>query len=65
MAHPDEYWQAMEPAYNMVYGGVRLTWEWDHNYRLRSTIYPSYLAIPLAFLKYAGLDTAYAVRACP
>ena len=22
MAHPDEYWQAIEPAYNMVYGGV-------------------------------------------
>jgi hypothetical protein len=20
--HPDEYWQSMEPAYNMVYGGV-------------------------------------------
>lgn len=28
MAHPDEYWQAVEPAYNMVYGGVQLTWEW-------------------------------------
>ena len=28
MAHPDEYWQAIEPAYNMVYGGVQLPWEW-------------------------------------
>jgi hypothetical protein len=22
LAHPDEYWQAIEPAYNMVFGGV-------------------------------------------
>jgi len=28
MIHPDEYWQAIEIAYNYVYGGVRLTWEW-------------------------------------
>lgn len=28
MVHPDEYWQATQPAYNMVYGGVSLSWEW-------------------------------------
>ena len=65
MAHPDEYWQAVEPAYNMVYGGVTLTWEWDDSYRLRSTLYPSYLAVPLYLLKITGLDYAWAVRACP
>jgi hypothetical protein len=49
----------------MVYGGVSLTWEWDSSYRLRSTIYPAYLAIPLYLLKKLGLDSNYAVRACP
>ena len=65
MAHPDEYWQAIEPAYNMVYGGVQLPWEWIGSYKLRSAIYPTYLAIPLAALKYLGLDYAYAVKLCP
>ena len=51
MAHPDEYWQAIEPAYNMLYGGVELPWEWQNEYRLRSAIYPTYLAVPLYFLK--------------
>jgi phosphatidylinositol glycan class B len=65
MGHPDEYWQAIEPAYNMVYGNVFLPWEWDDFYRLRSVIYPAYLAVPLYILKVTGLDTAVAVRACP
>ena len=65
MVHPDEYWQAVEPAYDMVYGGVELTWEWNPSYRLRSTIYPSLLAVPLYLLKITGLDGAAAVRACP
>ena len=46
-SHPDEYWQSIEPAYNMVYGGVHLPWEWDAKYKLRSTLYPAYLAVPL------------------
>jgi hypothetical protein len=29
MVHPDEYWQATQVAYNWVYGGVMLPWEWD------------------------------------
>jgi phosphatidylinositol glycan class B len=64
-SHPDEYWQSIEPAYNMVYGGVHLPWEWDVNYKLRSTFYPALLAIPLYILKTLGLDTAFAVRICP
>jgi hypothetical protein len=51
MVHPDDLWQGVEPAYNMVYGGVELPWEWSPEYRLRSTIYPSYLAVPLWILK--------------
>ena len=32
MVHPDEYWQATEPAYKSVYSDVqdvRLPWEWS------------------------------------
>jgi len=65
MAHPDEYWQAIEPAYNLVFGGVDLPWEWVGSYKLRSALYPTYLAIPLAVLKYLGLDYAYAVKISP
>jgi len=63
--HPDEYWQSMEPAYNMVYGGVQLPWEWSKESMLRSTIYPFYLSLPLYLLKATGLDSSLAVMLCP
>ena len=28
MMQPDEYWQGTEVAYNIVYGDVKLPWEW-------------------------------------
>lgn len=65
MGHPDEYWQAIEPSYNIVYGGVELPWEWDSFYRLRSTMYPYFLSLPLYLLKITGLDSYETVRACP
>lgn len=49
----------------MVYGGVELSWEWRDDYRLRSYLYPSYLALPLWLLKKLGLDYGTAVRTCP
>ena len=49
--HADQYWQATQVAYNWVYGGVQLPWEWHEEYRLRNTVYPAYLALPLYFLK--------------
>lgn len=64
-SHSDEYWQSIEPAYNLVYGGVTLPWEWDPQYRLRSTFYPMYLALPLYILKTLGLDYPWVVRLCP
>ena len=30
--HPDEYWQATQPAYNWVYGNVQLPWEWHDKF---------------------------------
>lgn len=35
---PDEYFQALEPAHNMVFGYGYITWEW--NQRLRSALHP-------------------------
>ncbi|KAI1335143.1 glycosyltransferase family 22 protein [Xylariaceae sp. FL0016] len=43
---PDEYFQALEPAWQMVYGensGAWLTWEWRH--QLRSSLHPAILAL--------------------
>ena len=42
-----------------------MPWEWRDDYRLRSIIYPSYLALPLWLLKQLGLDYGYLVRMCP
>ncbi|RWA12108.1 hypothetical protein EKO27_g2991 [Xylaria grammica] len=42
---PDEYFQVLEPAWQLLYGnnsGAWLTWEWRH--ALRSSIHPTILA---------------------
>ncbi|KAI1426000.1 Alg9-like mannosyltransferase family-domain-containing protein [Xylaria sp. FL1777] len=42
---PDEYFQVLEPAWQLLYGensGAWLTWEWRH--ALRSSIHPTVLA---------------------
>jgi phosphatidylinositol glycan class B len=65
MVHPDEYWQATQVAYNWVYGGVVLPWEWHDQYKLRNAVYPAYLAGPLYLLKHFGLDSPWLVRVQP
>ncbi|KAI1355839.1 Alg9-like mannosyltransferase family-domain-containing protein [Xylaria sp. FL0043] len=43
---PDEYFQVLEPAWQLLYGensGAWLTWEWRH--ALRSSIHPTILAL--------------------
>lgn len=54
---PDEYWQGTEVAYDMVYGGVKLSWEWRDEYRIRNILYPAFLSIPLWIFKILGIDT--------
>jgi hypothetical protein len=61
--YPDEYWQATEVAYDMVYGGVHLTWEWSPENRIRSILYPFYLSLPLRLLRILNLDYYFMVRA--
>ncbi|KAI9818073.1 MAG: glycosylphosphatidylinositol anchor biosynthesis [Pycnora praestabilis] len=42
---PDEYFQSLEPAWQMVFGedsGAWITWEWRH--QLRSSIHPAVIA---------------------
>ncbi|KAI0180139.1 glycosyltransferase family 22 protein [Hypoxylon sp. FL1284] len=42
---PDEYFQALEPAWRMVFGedsGAWLTWEWQH--QIRSSVHPAVFA---------------------
>ncbi|KAK3391764.1 Alg9-like mannosyltransferase family-domain-containing protein [Sordaria brevicollis] len=43
---PDEYFQALEPAWNMAFGdksGAWLTWEWQ--YQLRSSLHPAIFGV--------------------
>ncbi|KAB8305117.1 hypothetical protein EYC80_004412 [Monilinia laxa] len=57
---PDEYFQSLEPAWQMVFGtdsGAWLTWEW--HYQLRSSLHPALFAIayylvdkPMALLNF-------------
>jgi phosphatidylinositol glycan class B len=64
-AYPDEYWQGTEVAYNIVYGGVELPWEWAPNYRIRNVVYPYFIAIPLWIIKTLGVDSREMVRLAP
>lgn len=46
---PDEYFQALEPAYHAVFGYGHLTWEWLSPQPIRSIIYPA-INIPIYWL---------------
>ncbi|KAJ0116485.1 hypothetical protein J7T55_007465 [Diaporthe amygdali] len=54
---PDEYFQALEPAWNLAFGahsGAWLTWEWQ--YHLRSSLHPALFAVA-----YAAADKVMAI----
>ncbi|KAJ7272017.1 glycosyltransferase family 22 protein [Mycena haematopus] len=54
---PDEYFQSLEPAHNLVFGYGQLTWEWLSPRPIRSILYPA-LNVPIYwFLKVTSLDT--------
>lgn len=58
---PDEYFQALEPAHNIVFGYGHLTWEWLNLQPIRSIIYPA-LNIPIYWiLKVSGAHEVPAV----
>ncbi|ATY62109.1 Alg9-like mannosyltransferase [Cordyceps militaris] len=52
---PDEYFQSLEPAWNLAFGsesGAWLTWEW--HYQLRSSLHPMLFAIPYWLVHHAA-----------
>ncbi|TRM62487.1 glycosyltransferase family 22 protein [Schizophyllum amplum] len=54
---PDEYFQALEPAHEIVFGYGHLTWEWLAPNPIRSILYPL-LNVPVYWaLKATGLDS--------
>lgn len=71
MYHPDENWQSLEVAYDLVYGtrsGSKgpvseglLSWEWFSFYALRNHLYPFWLSLPSHLLKLLGIDTNFMV----
>ena len=65
LVHPDELYQGTQIAYDFIYGGVDLPWEWRDPYRIRNSLYPIYLSWPLALLKYLHLDFPYMVLISP
>ena len=60
--HADQYWQSTEVAYDMVYGGCHLPWEWNHDQRIRSVLYPFYLSLPIRLLQALGIDYYWTIR---
>jgi len=60
---PDEYYQSIEPAHHFTYTKGHLTHEWQN--AIRSTIYPTLIAIPYTILKITNTDTANAVLYAP
>ncbi|KAJ8305556.1 hypothetical protein KUTeg_016101 [Tegillarca granosa] len=51
---PDEYWQSLEVAHNMVFGYGYMTWEWREG--LRGYLYPSLIALLYKILAIFHLD---------
>ena len=72
MYHPDENWQSLEIAYDLLYGekssvprghpdkvDILFSWEWYNFYALRNHLYPFYLSIPGRFLKMVQMDSNF------
>ena len=53
---PDEFFQSLEVAHNVVFGYGKLTWEWQHNVAIRSIVYPALYAPVYWILRVTGLD---------
>lgn len=70
MYHPDENWQSLEVAYDLVYGKrgsedakveILLSWEWFNFYALRNHLYPFWLSLPAHIMKLLRIDTNFLV----
>eukprot|EP01102_Stenamoeba_stenopodia_P006754 TRINITY_DN1883_c0_g1_i1.p1 TRINITY_DN1883_c0_g1~~TRINITY_DN1883_c0_g1_i1.p1 ORF type:complete len:522 (-),score=35.79 TRINITY_DN1883_c0_g1_i1:81-1646(-) len=61
--NPDEYWQSLEVAHNLVFGYGHLTWEWTQ--AIRGYSHPLLFAIVYKILMLFGIDSAFLVVIAP
>ena len=61
----DENQQAVEIAYQFVYGKVHLAWEWDPRFAIRSVLHPLIYAIIYYVLKMLHLDYYIMIQYAP
>jgi phosphatidylinositol glycan class B len=60
---PDEFWQSLEVAHNLVYGRGYLTWEWTHG--IRSYAHPLLFAAIYKLLDFFNLSNSGLVIIAP
>ncbi|CAH1112261.1 unnamed protein product [Psylliodes chrysocephalus] len=60
---PDEYWQILEVAHNLVFKYGYITWEWTKG--IRSYVPPIIIAGLYKILQVLGLDSAEVLIYCP
>ena len=53
---PDEFFQSLEVAHNIVFGYGKLTWEWQPGVAIRSIVYPALYVPVYQILRVTGLD---------
>ena len=53
---PDEFFQSLEVAHNLVFGYGKLTWEWQPTVAIRSIVYPALYVPTYWILRVTGLD---------
>ncbi|KAF9649566.1 hypothetical protein BDM02DRAFT_3094507 [Thelephora ganbajun] len=54
---PDEFFQSLEVAHNVVFGYGKLTWEWQPSVAIRSIVYPTLYVPAYWILRVTGLDS--------
>ena len=54
---PDEFFQSLEVAHNLVFGYGKLTWEWQPGIAIRSVVYPASYVPVYWILRVTGLDS--------
>jgi phosphatidylinositol glycan class B len=59
--NPDEYWQSLEIAHQLVFGHGFVTWEWQPHARIRGFAHPLIFAVFYWVLRVMGLDSPWAV----
>lgn len=61
----DQVWQSVNVAYDMVYGGVNLPWEWNPDNAIRGVIFPLMYALYFKILNMLYLDFRFFIQYGP